>query len=137
MIIRWGTEADEPVLQAVDRLISEEKLLAALSQKRILMAVEGETLLGWLRFGWFWDSVPFMNLLFILAPYRHRGIGATLVWYWEEHMRAQGYRQVLTSTRADEEAQHFYRHLNYRDAGVLLLKDEPAELLLLKELTEI
>jgi hypothetical protein len=33
-----------------------------------------------------------------------------------------------------ESAQHFYRKLGYVDSGALLLPDEPAELLLRKDL---
>jgi ribosomal protein S18 acetylase RimI-like enzyme len=49
-------------------------------------------------------------------------------------MAAQGYRMVLTSTQSDEDAQHFYRRLGYRDCGVLVLPGEAGELMLLKEL---
>jgi hypothetical protein len=41
---------------------------------------------------------------------------------------------VLTSTQSDEDAQHFYRRLGYRDCGVLILPGEAGELMLLKEL---
>ena len=36
--------------------------------------------------------------------------------------------RVMTSTRSDEEAQHFYRGLGYTDCGALLLPGEPLEL---------
>jgi hypothetical protein len=47
---------------------------------------------------------------------------------------AQGFTQVMTSTLSNEDAQHFYRKLGYRDVGALLLPDEPLEIILLKEL---
>ncbi len=136
MIIRWADLADGPMLLAAERLIPEEKLLAALEQQRILVAVQEEALMGWLRFGWFWDSLPFMNLLFILPRYRRQGVGKKLVACWEAQMKILGHRQVLTSTQADEEAQHFYRNLGYHDAGTLHLTGQPLEWLLCKELTD-
>ncbi|GIG24528.1 hypothetical protein [Cellulomonas denverensis] len=41
---------------------------------------------------------------------------------------------MLTSTQADEQAQHLYRRLGYRDCGALLFPGEPIELVLRKEL---
>ena len=39
---------------------------------------------------------------------------------------------MLTSTLADETAQHFYRKLGYRDTGSLLLPNEALEIILIK-----
>ena len=35
--------------------------------------------------------------------------------HWEKDMKAQGYGMLLTSTRVDEKAQHFYRKLGYKE----------------------
>jgi len=61
------------------------------------------------------------------------------VLYWpEEDMREQGYGMLLTSTQADETAQHFYRKLGYKDCGSLMITvpayAQPMELFLEKEL---
>ena len=53
---------------------------------------------------------------------------------WETRMRADGRTRVMTSTQADETAQHFYRKLAYRDAGVLLWPEQASELLFVKTL---
>ena len=49
-------------------------------------------------------------------------------------MREQGYAAVMTSTQANEAAQHFYRHLGYQDIGGFLLPGEAFELVLHKAL---
>ena len=49
-------------------------------------------------------------------------------------MRRQQHRTVMTSTRADEQAQFFYRKHGYVDCGALLLPGEPLEILLSKRL---
>ena len=58
---------------------------------------------------------------------------------WEERLRAEGFRAAMTSTQADEEAQHFYRKLGYRDTGSLILTlpglEQPTELILIKDLS--
>jgi predicted N-acetyltransferase YhbS len=74
-----------------------------------------------LRWGKFWDEIPFMNMLFVDSQERRRGAGRRLVQHWETTMRLAGHTQVLTSTLADEPAQHFYRRLGFTDGGGLLL----------------
>jgi len=49
-------------------------------------------------------------------------------------MKTQGYKKVLTSTLSNEDAQHFYRKLGYKDCGSLLLPDEPLEIIFIKEI---
>lgn len=75
-----------------------------------------------------------MNMLLVLEPSRGRGLGGRLVDDWEARAKADGHDAVLTSTRSDEAAQHFYRRRGYTDAGALLLPGEPAELILRKQL---
>ena len=89
---------------------------------------------GWLRFGYFWDNTPFLNMMWLDEEYRRKGEGRRLLLFWEEEMRRAGHRSVLTSTQADEDAQHFYRRLGYREAGCLLLPDQALEMLFRKEL---
>ena len=55
---------------------------------------------------------------------------------WEQDMRGSGFEMVLTSTRVDEEAQHFYRKLGYTDCGGFVIDipghEQPMELFLVK-----
>ena len=45
--------------------------------------------------------------------YHGKGYGKKLMEHWENDMKSQGYGMLLTSTQVDEEAQHFYRKLEY------------------------
>ena len=87
-----------------------------------------------MRFGYFWDEIPFMNMLIISEEVRGKGIGKKLVTYWEKEMRRKNHKRVMTSTQSDENAQHFYRKLGYQDAGSLLLPREALEIIFIKEL---
>jgi GNAT superfamily N-acetyltransferase len=108
----------------------EEKV----SCREVLIARMDGDPVGGLRFNYFWDAIPFMNMLFVLAPHRGQGIGTRLVSFWEAEMLGRGYDQVLTSTQADETAQHFYRQLGYVDVGRLLLPSAASEELLLHKM---
>ena len=56
--------------------------------------------------------------------------------YWEGDMKSKGYDMVLTSTQVDEEAQHFYRKLGYKDCGGIIIDipkhEQPMEMFLVK-----
>ncbi|MBR3765352.1 MAG: GNAT family N-acetyltransferase [Clostridia bacterium] len=132
--IRTATPADLPFLCAHDVHISPEERECVLQQGRILLMELDGILVGWLRWGMFWDNTPFMNLLYLLDSYRGQGLGRQLVAHWEAQMRAAGHPLVMTSTQANEDAQGFYRRLGYQDIGGFLLPGESYELILVKPL---
>lgn len=127
-------EADLAFLVDVDRHVSAEQLARVVAQGRVLVARLDGRAVGHLRWGLFWDEVPFMNLLHVVPEHRGAGVGSAIVAEWEHRARAARHTFVLTSTVSAETSQHFYRKLGYVDAGVLLLPGEPAELLLRKDL---
>ncbi|MCK5200515.1 MAG: hypothetical protein KAR21_19300, partial [Spirochaetales bacterium] len=59
-----------------------------------------------------------------------------LVLFWENEMKKYGHKFVMTSTQSNEEGQHFYRYLKYKDAGSLLLPEEPLEIIFIKYLLQ-
>ena len=134
MRIRWAIPKDVDRLTALDRHLSPAQLAQAVEQGRVLTAWDGQVLAGWLRYGWFWDNTPFLNLLFVQKEYRGQGWGKRLLRRWEEEMKRQGFSVLLTSTQAQEQSQHFYRHFGYRDVGGFLLPPEPYELILAKNI---
>lgn len=136
MLIRLAELTDLTWLTAHDRHIAWEECERSVRLRRVLVveAEKGE-LVGWLRWNLFWDNTPFMNMLYLLPERRRQGYGTALVAHWEGMMAGAGFRRALTSTQSDEEGQHFYRRLGYRDAGALLFPGEAAELILIKDLT--
>lgn len=98
------------------------------------MLDEGEEHLGWLRWSLFWDEHPFLNMVFLLEEHRGQGKGGLLLDAWERAMEERGHRLLFTSTASDEGSQRLYRRRGYRDAGVLLVPGDVAELLMVREL---
>ena len=114
--------------------ISPAQLQKCLDDGRVLVArVDGQPA-GWLRWSLFWDSVPFMSMLYVLEPFRGLGAGTALTHAWEADMKKTMYPFVLTSTSQDEYAQHFYVRLGYRAVGGFTPPGDPLELILAKEL---
>ncbi len=93
---------------------------------------------GVLRWGMFWDTIPFLNLIYLDSSCRRNGLGRWARGCWEKEMRRQGYPLVMVSTQVDEEAQHFYRKLGYRDIGAITMDfpgfEQPLEMFLAKDL---
>ncbi len=82
---------------------------------------------GILRYNFFWDEIPFLNFIFVLKTHREKGIGKKAVLCWEDAMQRLGYRLVMTSTMVEEQAQHFYRKIGYKECGCLLKDMAPLE----------
>jgi Acetyltransferases len=135
IIIDFATVQSMDFLKANDRHIPPELLIEKVHRQEIILAKNAAKIIGWLRFGYFWDQYPFINMLMILAEHRRKGIGRLLVSFWENEMVQKGFDAVFTSTLANEEGQHFYRKLGYVDSGCLLLETEPAlEIIMRKRL---
>ena len=134
MTIRYAEIADYPWLKEHDEHIAGEVLKTKIDQKEVYVVQEGSELIGWLRYNLFWDNIPFMNLIYFPEKYRRKGIGKKLVHFWENEMKEKGYLNVLTSTLSNEDAQHFYRKMGYKEIGGFIFSDEPLEILFQKKL---
>ncbi len=128
-VIEYASHDDLTFLVQADSYV--RALGEKVSRREVLIARANGFPIGWLRFSYFWDTIPFMDMLFVLAAHRGQGVGTRLVSFWETAMLEMGHRRVLTSTQADETAQHFYRQLGYVDVGRFILPGESSEELLL------
>lgn len=134
MLIRYATAEDTAFLISNDKWIHEAAIQQKIHEKQILVLLDENGLIGWLRYGFFWDNVPFMYMLHLLDPYQGKGFGRKLVEYWENEMKKQGHRTVLSSTAQTEYAQHFYVKLGYQSIGSFRLCGEPLEIIFSKTL---
>ena len=132
--IRYATMNDYSLLVSKDSHIRKEEWKKLIENNQTLMLYVDNAFAGWLRWNLFWNEIPFMNMLYFTEEHRRKGYGRTLVGFWENEMLKNQYKMVMTSTRADEKAQFFYRKLGYRDCGSLLFPDEPLEIILSKKL---
>ncbi len=122
-------------LEEHDKHISNEILKNKIKNGEILIILLKNKCIGWLRFSLFWDEIPFMNMLYLLYDHRRKGYGKLLVSYWEKIMIAKGFNRFLTSTQANEDAQHFYRKQGYTDIGGFIFPFEPLEIMLMKDMS--
>ena len=86
-----------------------------------------DPVVGVLRYSLFWQTIPFLDLLYIDEAYRNQGFGTAMMYEWEKAMAARGYKYVMTSTQSDEKAWRFYEKLGYRKAGGFFPPEQEAE----------
>ena len=136
--IRYVQPEDRDFWFRLDRHLPEAEFDRKVRDRQGYVLLEDGIPVGLLRWQLFWDNTPFCNLLFIDQSCRKKGYGRLLMTHWEADVRALGYGMALTSTQVDEQAQHFYRKLGYRDCGGFVIDipgyAQPMELFLSKAL---
>ena len=134
--IRYVQAMDKEFWYRLDRHLPEQEFAYKVRDKRGYVLVEDKKPVGVLRYNLFWDNTPFCTLLFVDREYQRKGYGRMLMEHWEKEMKSQGYGMLLTSTQVDEDAQHFYRKLGYKDCGGFVIDipgfEQPMEMFLVK-----
>ena len=134
--IRYVTAQDKEFWYTLDRHLPQEEFEDKVNKKRGYVLWEGEIPVALLRYNLFWDNTPFCTLLYVDWPHQKKGYGRMLMAHWEADMKSKGYGMLLTSTQVDEDAQHFYRKLGYKDCGGFTVDipgyEQPMELFMIK-----
>lgn len=135
MIITTAETKDRDQVLKYDRHMPKARLDRCILDGQVTILKDGSNVLGVLRWSLFWQTIPFLDLLYIDEAHQRMGHGRQMMAHWEEAMAAQGYRSVMLSTQADETAKFFYEKLGYRQIGAFLPPEQEAdELVYLKEL---
>ena len=136
MLIRYAESADKSEWYRLDRHLPESGFEEKVKNKQGYVLTENEKVIGVLRYNLFWDNTPFCTMLYIDKAYQRKGYGRLLMEHWENDMKSKGYGMLMTSTQVDEEAQHFYRKLCYKDCGGFTVDvpgyEQPMEMIMIK-----
>ncbi len=134
--IRYVQLEDKEFWYSLDKHLPEAEFINKVRDKKAYVLFVDEKPKGLLRYNLFWDNTPFCTMLFVDWTVQGKGYGKALMKYWENDMKAQGYGMILTSTQVDENAQHFYRKLGYKDCGGFTIDipeyEQPMEMFMIK-----
>ncbi|MDR2976765.1 MAG: GNAT family N-acetyltransferase [Streptococcaceae bacterium] len=132
-------QSDKSIYTSFDKHLLPEELDIKIIEKRVRLIFLNHRPIGALRWSLFWDEIPFLNLIYIDEDSRGMGIGRQVLRLWEDEMQSFGYKMLMSSTQSDEEAQHFFRKLDYIEKGTIDFDGTPfeqaAELILMKNLS--
>ena len=115
--IKYVEEINKEFWYSLDKHLPESEFAKKVRDKQGYVLFDDGIAVGLLRYNLFWDNTPFCTMLFVDWSQQKKGYGRIMMQFWEEDMKKQGYGMVMTSTQVDEEAQHFYRKLGYKDCG--------------------
>ncbi|MCL2843316.1 MAG: GNAT family N-acetyltransferase [Oscillospiraceae bacterium] len=137
--IKYASEHDEPFWFHLDNHLPRSEFQRKIRDQQGYIIRTNNAPIGIMRYNLFWDSIPFLTLIILEESAQKKGYGRQAMLLWENEMRDLGHPMVMTSTRVDEQAQHFYRKLGYIERGGLCLDHtpfaQPQELFLLKVLS--
>ena len=137
MEIRLAVAKDKKKILKYDSHIHHNKVGECIYNGLVDVLCDDDKIVGVLRYNLFWQSIPFLDLLFIDEAYRGQGWGKKMMEDWEDTMKAMGYPYVMLSTQEDETAKYFYEKLGYRRIGAFLPPEQEAdEIMYLKELNK-
>ena len=138
MKIRYVEKNDEEFWFSLDKHLAQEEFEKKIRDKMGYILLENNRPIALLRYNLFWDNTPFCTMLFVDWENQGKGYGKALMSFWENDMKGAGYGMLMTSTQVDEEAQHFYRKIGYKDAGSLVINipkyEQPMEMIMTKEI---
>ena len=133
MNIRTAVPADLDGIRNYDRHIPPQRLSDCVRRGQVDVLLDGERIVGILRWSLFWQSLPFLDLIYLDDALRGKGWGTKMMAVWEENMAARGFTDVLLSTQSDETSKFFYEKLGYRLCGSFLPPDQDVEELMYRK----
>jgi GNAT superfamily N-acetyltransferase len=136
MLIRYAQLNDRTEWFRLDGHLTEAAFEEKIRNQQGYVLTEDDKVIGVLRYNLFWDNTPFCTMLFMDSDHRKKGYGKLLMEHWEQDMKSRGYGMLMTSTQVDEDAQHFYRKLGYKDCGGFVVDvpgyEQPMEMIMIK-----
>ena len=139
--LRLATQDDLAGILSVDAAVvgdqHDESIIGpAVAAGRVLIAVDGATTLAYLRWEYFWDTIPLCLTVRVRPEHQRRGIGRALYGLAEDDFRRRGLPFWLSSTEeTNTRSLLFHRALGFRPIGALSeLGQEMGEVFLRKDL---
>ena len=97
MDIRTAVPADLDGIRRYDRHIPVTRLEDCIRRGLVDVLEENGRIVGMLRWNLFWQSLPFLDLIFLDDALRGQGWGTKMMSRWESNMAALGFDHVLLS----------------------------------------
>ncbi len=120
MVISLARNEEKSEIKKYDSHIESNKLEECIHNQFVYVLKVENKIIGVLRYSYFWQSIPFLDLINIDLNYQKKGYGSKMMIYWENLMLTKGYKDVMLSTQEDETSKYFYEKLGYKYIGKFL-----------------
>jgi ribosomal protein S18 acetylase RimI-like enzyme len=125
--LRAAGPDDLPAMRELDlvfesHLHAADVLRRAITEGKIVLAESAqEGVVGYVRWDYFWDTIPFCLTARVKPEHRRRGLGRRLYEHIEASFRQRGCAFWLSSTEeTNEVSQRFHESLDFRPIGKLV-----------------
>jgi ribosomal protein S18 acetylase RimI-like enzyme len=99
--------------------IDRNRILSKIQQREIIVA-KTDTLVGLLKFSYFWATRPYIDLIYITEQYRGLGFSNQLLDYLVNFLATGGYSYLFSSSEEkDTKAQSWHLHHGFKQMGIL------------------
>jgi ribosomal protein S18 acetylase RimI-like enzyme len=114
-----------------------DKLAVKIQSREVIVCSDNGQITGILRWGWFWDHLPFINFIWVEEGFRREGRARRMVAKLQAGTEGKNYGMILASTQSDElDGQKFFRGIGFVDAGGFTIRSQALEVVLVKNLIE-
>jgi ribosomal protein S18 acetylase RimI-like enzyme len=107
--------------------LPEHEFPLKIRDKRCYVLHYEDNRIGYMRYNLIFDFIPFLTCFYVDNAYQGKGFGRKAMEHWEDEMRSLGYKMIMVSTQVNEDGQHFYRKLGYKDMGAIVMDIPPYE----------
>ena len=124
--VAWAKGSDlEPILKVNEFFSNEYSHSEAffkegITSGRVLIARNGDRVVGYLIYEILWGNTPFLALLKIAPDFQGKGVGKKLLSTLEGKLRKDGYRALISSSEAVNQAgNEFHIKSGFQNIGTL------------------
>lgn len=135
--IVFACELDTEDCLMFDQFMNKDRISEWLEKKKIIIAKENDITIGYLRFMYFWQNLPYVCLIKVSENRRNQGIGKAMLHYLEDFLIQKGFHKLLSSTDADgTDSQYWHRKVGFEEAGFIreINENKMGEIFLLKRI---
>jgi len=127
LTVNYATMEDKPHFVNEWENLPDSEFEPKIRDKRCYVIRLDDKPIGYMRYNLMFDFIPFLTCFYIDDEYQGKGYGKNAMLYWEDEMRDLGFKMIMVSTQVDENGQHFYRKIGYKDMGAIVMDIPPYE----------
>lgn len=114
----FAVQSDFEWLKANDSHVDAAWVQRCINMKEYYIARLDDKQRGFLRFSFFWGTIPYMDMIGVDEDVRRSSLGTGMFNRWEKDMRKKGAKILMTSAMSNEpEPQAWHRRNGFKESG--------------------